>query len=411
MGLNGGSNLHVLRALVREKVNDLTGELSDLQKADSDPHVTIVKARVLAKLGFGDRASTSLCKALKEKRGEPRTQEVEKAIGIAGRRFDLDLLGYQIGQGPKSLSSFPKGYQGAIFEHLVALGEFDECARLSRQSGGGLPSLTSLLAPLKSEDALGPIVNAGPSLASVQRAVTGIRGWLSIDEAVLLSALSSSVPHGRDIIEIGSFFGRSTIALATGVHGDGKTRIHAIDPHLGLAGIHRGSTLRGFRRNLRSRGVEERVSIHLAKSVDCAREWRGREVGLLFIDADHSFHSVKEDFESWIPHMTDTGYVAFHDVNQVGPNRLVRTLLRSRHMRPLGLRDSIFVFQQGHAESVPAGRSGGASWVWNQLLKTIHHDYKEWMSAKQAELNSETERLFRKLRIRCESARTSLERS
>ena len=409
MDFHGGLNLHVLRALVREEVNDLTGELSDLEKAGSDRHVMIVKARVLAKLGFGDRASRSLRRTLKKKGGKPHTLDVENAIGIAGRRFDLDLMGYKIGQRPKPLS-FPKGYVGAILEHLVALGEFDECIRFAQGRGRTLPSVASLLVPLKSEDALRPIVNAGPGVALVRRAVTGIRGWLSIDEAVLLSALASSVPDDRDIVEIGSFFGRSTIALATGVHSDGNTRIHAVDPHLGLAGIHQSSTLEGFRRNLRLRDVEEGVSIHLARSVDCASEWRGRKVGLLFIDADHSFPSVKEDYESWIPHVVDTGRVAFHDVNQAGPNRLVRKLLRCRHMRPLGLRDSTFVFQKSPSESVPARHSGGTRRVWNQLLKTIHHDYKVWMSRKQTELNSETERLFKNLRARYRSARTSLER-
>ena len=36
-------------------------------------------------------------------------------------------------------------------------------------------------------------------------------------------------------------------------------------------------------------------------------------VDFIFIDADHSYESVKADFETWYPNITKGGYALFHD--------------------------------------------------------------------------------------------------
>ena len=80
-----------LRALLRESVNDLTGSLSDIKIKDLNPEQAITKARILSKLGLGDEAITTLRNLIKDLQGRNQQYWVTSAIGIAGRRFDLEL--------------------------------------------------------------------------------------------------------------------------------------------------------------------------------------------------------------------------------------------------------------------------------------------------------------------------------
>src|SRR5690606_7700055 len=43
-------------------------------------------------------------------------------------------------------------------------------------------------------------------------------------------------------------------------------------------------------------------------------QWAGgRTVGLLFIDADHTFDGVTDDLIAWVPHVAPGGWIAVHD--------------------------------------------------------------------------------------------------
>jgi hypothetical protein len=47
------------------------------------------------------------------------------------------------------------------------------------------------------------------------------------------------------------------------------------------------------------------------------RSWPrpGEGVGLLFVDADHSYEGIVRDLQAWTPHLAPGALVAFHDVN------------------------------------------------------------------------------------------------
>jgi hypothetical protein len=48
---------------------------------------------------------------------------------------------------------------------------------------------------------------------------------------------------------------------------------------------------------------------------------------LLYIDADHIYESVREDFYNWAPHVAEGGYIVFDDVpSWPGPTQLVAEL-------------------------------------------------------------------------------------
>ena len=70
-----------------------------------------------------------------------------------------------------------------------------------------------------------------PLLEDVLRSVDDVDGWMSPDQAEALYDAATACAEGEQIVEIGSFRGRSTIVLASAAP-QGVTVV-AIDPHAG----------------------------------------------------------------------------------------------------------------------------------------------------------------------------------
>ena len=67
--------------------------------------------------------------------------------------------------------------------------------------------------------------------------------------------------------------------------------------------------------------------------VECAsdragREYAGRPVGLLFVDAGHDYESVMADVLAWWGHIARKGYLAFHDIQRHGVWKAQQELIR-----------------------------------------------------------------------------------
>jgi predicted O-methyltransferase YrrM len=152
-----------------------------------------------------------------------------------------------------------------------------------------------------------------------------LEGMIGEKEADLLTRLASEVAEGC-IVEIGSYRGMSTIALAKGA----RVPVYAIEPHEEFIGILGGkfgpADRRAFFENLLRAGVVERVRLVNLSSEVVAPRWQ-IPVGLLWIDGDHRYEAVRRDFECWEPHLR--GSVAFHDAIQptLGPSQLIEELL------------------------------------------------------------------------------------
>jgi hypothetical protein len=150
-------------------------------------------------------------------------------------------------------------------------------------------------------------------------------GMIGDPEAQLLTRLAAEVEDGC-IVEIGSWRGMSTIALAKGA----RVPVYAIEPHEhfvgALGGVFGPDDRRAFFENLLEARVVERVRLVNLSSEIVTPGWQ-LPVGLLWIDGDHRYEAVKRDFDCWAPHLR--GKVAFHDAIQetLGPFQLIEELL------------------------------------------------------------------------------------
>ena len=157
---------------------------------------------------------------------------------------------------------------------------------------------------------------------------SAVNGWLTRREAEFLYEAARAVPRGGRIVEIGSFFGRSTLCLAFGSRDGNQAPILAVDPHYGSPKHERmigcADTYPSFVANLEAAGVGALVEPVHATSERAAAECEG-PLDLIFVDGSHELLAVRTDFERWFPKLRDGGTIAFHDSWHMSGVRRVTT--------------------------------------------------------------------------------------
>lgn len=165
------------------------------------------------------------------------------------------------------------------------------------------------------------------------------RGLISQAEAALLYSLAKEVTEGA-IVEIGSYRGRSTTALALGSRAGHGVPVYAVEPHEPFQATVRsplfGSRDRAafFRTMLRT-GCYREVRLVNLSSEEVAPSWK-RPVGMLWIDGDHSVAGVRRDVDSWWPYLLNGAPVVFDDAidPESGPGVVIADEVSAGRMAP-----------------------------------------------------------------------------
>lgn len=147
------------------------------------------------------------------------------------------------------------------------------------------------------------------------KTVYDIPGFLDTEEAYLLYRLAS---QAQSIVEIGTYYGRTTYILGCGakVSGGHVTTIDAYEAHTIGEMIVTADIPKGVSRMLKDYGLSKYVTAIIANGGSVAKSW-DMPIDLLFIDGGHDYKSVKADFNAWKKHVT--GAIAFHDYSDHWP--------------------------------------------------------------------------------------------
>ena len=155
-----------------------------------------------------------------------------------------------------------------------------------------------------------------------------VKGFLHPDEGARLYDLGREACALGPCLEVGSYCGKSTLYLGSGVR-EGGGQLFSLDHHRGSeehqqgeeyhdselydAEIRRMDSLPSFRRTLFRAGLEPNVIPIVATSAQLGEVWR-IPLGLVFIDGGHSFAAAETDLRAWMGHVLPGGYLAIHDI-------------------------------------------------------------------------------------------------
>jgi hypothetical protein len=125
------------------------------------------------------------------------------------------------------------------------------------------------------------------------------------EEQEILAQLATRVPKNGTIVEIGTAMGGTAMIFQRTVQNRG-VKIYSID------------TLECLRARENLKDTD--VILIQRPSGEFAKIWKqavNRSIDFLYIDGDHNFYSVWEDFNGWFPFVTPKGTVAFHDYDPI----------------------------------------------------------------------------------------------
>ena len=192
--------------------------------------------------------------------------------------------------------------------------------------------------------------------------VAGVDGWMSADQARRLYDAAARTTAGDQIVEIGSFRGRSTIVLASAA--PEGVAVVAIDPH---AGNDRGpQEIEGFAEaaaddhevftaNLAAAGVAQRVR-HIRAFSDAAHHEVQGDLAVLYVDGAHRYAPALADIRDWGARVEPGGTLLVHDsFSSVGVTLAIgRSLVFGGRFRYVGRARSLAEYRADLAPGVGA---------------------------------------------------------
>ncbi|RXT13989.1 class I SAM-dependent methyltransferase [Ammoniphilus sp. CFH 90114] len=158
---------------------------------------------------------------------------------------------------------------------------------------------------------------------SLLKKVDGLEGWLLGLEPFFLLHLPMMVDHlPGALVEIGSYKGKSTAALALGsqVLSFKKRPVYAIDPftpHIEYQfTLYNQDYYQDFLSNIQALGLSDHV-IPIKKYSNQAYKDCPPTIAGLFVDGDHTYQGVMHDIEHYASRVVPGGLIAFHDYDRI----------------------------------------------------------------------------------------------
>lgn len=199
----------------------------------------------------------------------------------------------------------------------------------------------------------------------LDRALTGVDGWFSPEQVARVVERAGRVPQTGRIVEIGSFRGRSMIAIARSAPEGAE--IVAIDPHAGndrgpqeIDGFAEEAAIdsKVFLTNLERAGVRDRVTYVRKFSHDAHDDVAG-PIDMLHVDGAHRYGPARSDIADWGARVVDGGSMLVHDAfSSVGVTlALATTVMLSGGWRYAGRSGSLAEYRREPVRGLARARN------------------------------------------------------
>jgi predicted O-methyltransferase YrrM len=156
----------------------------------------------------------------------------------------------------------------------------------------------------------------------VPRSLRKVKGATPDEIGLTLADFAINVPADEAIVEIGVYQGRTALLMAWGAQQGNGAHVWAIDPWEKTGNVYDPPfTLEGTRRwaeyNVKATGYSKHVTLVHDYSQNVSDRWNpgtdGRQIGLLFVDGDHTKEGAKRDILGWMPHLAPGAIIAVDD--------------------------------------------------------------------------------------------------
>lgn len=161
---------------------------------------------------------------------------------------------------------------------------------------------------------------------SAYRSITSfIPGMIKPEAAELLYALAVIQDIEGDILEVGSWQGKSTSYLARAVADSNNGHMYAVDHFMGNVGkenlyfVDGGCLKDNFLKNIQALNLNHVVTLFPCHSEQAYQSLSDLNIRLLFIDGDHTEDGVKKDIELFCQLVRKGGIVVFDDFDRTSP--------------------------------------------------------------------------------------------
>lgn len=158
--------------------------------------------------------------------------------------------------------------------------------------------------------------------------VIGVPGHIHITESKFLYSLPEQLGGGY-YADIGTFKGRSAILVAAGLRNRGYSgRVITVDTFdsYGMAKDKGQDTFEEAIKNIKDRDFLDMIEVYRGLSREASKNYSDFRFKFIFLDADHSYEGVKNDFEVWSPLLQEKGFIGFHDSGTVGVRKFLLEL-------------------------------------------------------------------------------------
>ncbi|MEW5772534.1 MAG: class I SAM-dependent methyltransferase [Thermodesulfobacteriota bacterium] len=166
---------------------------------------------------------------------------------------------------------------------------------------------------------------------------TRINGYFDVAEALAMQELVASLPQGARVAELGTFQGRSAVAIACALPPGGVLFCvdHFVNTVLApgqakppLEEVVR-TNLAALAANLDAFGVRDRVTVLRGRTRDAAQRFEPGSLDLVFVDAGHQYEEVSADLADWHPKVRPGGWLVCDDYTAEWPG-VVRAIEETR---------------------------------------------------------------------------------
>lgn len=142
-----------------------------------------------------------------------------------------------------------------------------------------------------------------------------IEGAFSPEEGKILFNKAMVCEKGANMVEIGSYLGKSSSILGQVAAYRGHN-LTCIDPFVdGHGAIKAKDMEKAFRSNMSRFNLDYKLLVMTSQK---AGEIYDKEIGLILVDGNHLEAGVSLDIELWLPKVKIGGYALFHDYGGTG---------------------------------------------------------------------------------------------